>query len=412
MTARRFFSLPVVHLIKYVVPVSALYLAENYISMALIFSTLVIVYMTVKLQKEIIFDSGLLVSCVFFFYCAFSYIWSIDRDAGLHKIAMLSPFIILPILNNLLKNIDKHKILLSFYYVSFAVSFTLNINVLVNLLFGECLSSLTYIGYSSFFEIHPLYLSINFLVALVFGLKLSRELRYSFMSNLCLVLSIFFTQSKLSLFFVIIALMFFIANIIKNKELFYKFSGFLILIVVGVFLFYYRELFFYRIYEMTDLYDIKYSIRNLLDIRKIKDIQIPGTESTGIRITMYSTFMVNLDNLQPLGFGIGSYNEFFSQYCMNFRNGYYCKLYEGINAHNQYIQYFVELGTFGCLFFFALILERLYRILKSFNFIDIYLFFIICASLIFESMFERQRGTTLIAFVLFVLVNRNKGALK
>ena len=70
-----------------------------------------------------------------------------------------------------------------------------------------------------------------------------------------------------------------------------------------------------------------------------------------------------------------------------------------INAHNQFLQIFLEHGIFGLIIIFFLIGYSFYYAIKTKNYLLLMLLITFCINMFFESMLERNRG--IFAFSLF-----------
>ncbi|MDR0206862.1 MAG: O-antigen ligase family protein [Bacteroidales bacterium] len=78
-----------------------------------------------------------------------------------------------------------------------------------------------------------------------------------------------------------------------------------------------------------------------------------------------------------------------------------------LNAHNQYLQTFLDHGVFGLLILFFLIIYSFYLAVKTKNYLLFMLLLALTINIIFESMLERSNGifTFCLFFILFLPFN-------
>ena len=76
------------------------------------------------------------------------------------------------------------------------------------------------------------------------------------------------------------------------------------------------------------------------------------------------------------------------------------------NFHNQYLQTFGTVGVFGFLVLILLILYPLYLSIKDKNYLAISFLFILGASCLTESIFERQAGVAFYALFYVLIIGR------
>ena len=89
------------------------------------------------------------------------------------------------------------------------------------------------------------------------------------------------------------------------------------------------------------------------------------------------------------------------------RSSHYKTAYERkYNFHNQYLQTFGTVGVFGFLVLILLILYPLYLSIKDKNYLAISFLFILGASCLTESIFERQAGVAFYALFYVLIIGR------
>ena len=71
---------------------------------------------------------------------------------------------------------------------------------------------------------------------------------------------------------------------------------------------------------------------------------------------------------------------------------------KSLNAHNQYLQSSVAIGSFGLLVLLLTIFIPVYGAIYPRNWVYVIFLFLIIINLLFESMFERQAGGSVLCF--------------
>ncbi len=104
------------------------------------------------------------------------------------------------------------------------------------------------------------------------------------------------------------------------------------------------------------------------------------------------------------GYGVGNYRELLSkQYG---QNGYESGVKKMHNAHNQYMETMLAVGIFGLLFLLTFLLTPLWQAWRKRKDLLLVLLFttLVCFSLLFESMLERQMGLQFIGYFMSLMV--------
>lgn len=122
-----------------------------------------------------------------------------------------------------------------------------------------------------------------------------------------------------------------------------------------------------------------------------RQISDTATESTQVRLYVWKAGMEVIKKVPFTGTGTGAARgELVKQYEKDNMIG---ALKKKLNAHNQYIQYAVEFGIPGFLFFLATLFIPLYKAVKEKRFVYIMFLCILMINLLVESMFETQAGS-------------------
>ena len=105
-----------------------------------------------------------------------------------------------------------------------------------------------------------------------------------------------------------------------------------------------------------------------------------------------------------------SYNEELADHAkaiLKRNNAMYKILYQRkCNFHNQYLQTFAAIGLFGILALVYLLVVPFIKAIIRLDYLNVIFLFIICSSLLTESMLERQAGVSFIIFFYTLLVGR------
>ena len=127
-----------------------------------------------------------------------------------------------------------------------------------------------------------------------------------------------------------------------------------------------------------------------------------------IRITLWRIMFSEALNNLLLGVGVGNVKSIIYQGLINMDMPEFAQIH--YNAHNQFIQYLMELGLVGlCLYIFVLFIPFTNKTIRENQFFIIFVFIVIVGSS-FESILERQFGAMFLGYYysLFVLISQNQ----
>jgi len=127
-----------------------------------------------------------------------------------------------------------------------------------------------------------------------------------------------------------------------------------------------------------------------------------------IRITLWRIMFSEALNNLLLGVGVGNVKLIIYQGLINMEMPEFAQIH--YNAHNQFIQYLMELGLIGLsLYIFVLFIPFINKSIRENQFFIIFVFIVIVGSS-FESILERQFGAMFFGYYysLFVLISQNQ----
>lgn len=385
------------HLVLFYLSLS-IFLPENFQSIALIITGFVTIIGLCVRKIEFDFRKEVIPFVVF---CAVGMVITVANNPNIFnnnelniQIYMLFSFLIVGFIK--LKQSVLKFFISCFTIVNLIISVFVCLDVLV---FNGCLYRLfaDYLIHPTYFSILGLFsILLLFFIDGIFKGWLSKVVSISIIS-----LSVYLVQSKinLSLLIVVLVLLIIVVGLRKVKS-----NYVLVLISLSVFglcaFIFLKE---NRLSEVMKVYDLRYLLVNLFDSESIKNIEIANPQdSVGVRLANYAIFMLSIDHISFFGKGIGTYVNFVTENCFNFRGGHYCDYVSSFNAHNQFIQIIVELGWFGFALFvlkyFVVVIECIR--LKLFRFLPflVILFF----NFLFESLYCRARGVSIVVVLILV----------
>ncbi|MCB0744692.1 MAG: O-antigen ligase family protein, partial [Ignavibacteriae bacterium] len=80
---------------------------------------------------------------------------------------------------------------------------------------------------------------------------------------------------------------------------------------------------------------------------------------------------------------------------------------EGYNAHNQYLEVFLEFGTIGFVIFLSLILYLLWVFKKNEDYFALSILLVFLIYMLTESIFQRHSGIVIFSFLTALYLNKN-----
>jgi len=247
-----------------------------------------------------------------------------------------------------------------------------------------------YIYFSHFFG-HPSYCALIVCIAIciAFYFLINSIKRHRWLWTILIfffVISIYFFQSRSGifvLFSLLITSLFYYLRIYR-KNYWYGIGGIIIILLLA--------------FTLSKLFPsrIGYYVKKMT-IEQLQPEKILGLRSDIWKITC----KLSLEN-KMLGIGTGYHNEY---YLSDHEAEVINKNSSFINAHNQYLQTFLEHGIFGLIILIFIVLYSFYFAIKTKDYLLLMLIISICLNMIFESMLERNKGifTFSLFFCLFIL---------
>jgi len=346
-------------------------------------------------------ESGIIIiTCsliLFWFINVIGLFYSNDLVRGLMRTYDKLPFLVYPLVFFTLNKDYFTKEKLNHLFKGFLCATTIMLlicwgNALTQYFITGNTYRLYYIYFSHFFG-HPSYCALIVCIALCINLYfLSKPIKnYRWVSIILLFLfvtSIYFLQSRsgiLVLFFILITSLFYYLYTHK-KNYGYGVAG---IILVLLFAFALTQLFSGRIGSY-----IKATTHEQLQLEKV----------LGLRNNIWQiSYKLAMEN-KMLGIGTGYHNE---SYLTDEEMQIIHKNTAFINAHNQFLQTFLEHGIFGLLILIFFISYSFYFAIKTKNYLLLMLLISICLNMVFESMLERSTGifTFTLFFCIFITKN-------
>lgn len=334
--------------------------------------------------KEFLSNKALIFPCIFFIFNLLILIILGDSIKDVLKVEKILCLLIFPIIffstkgyfqksKSLFFNIRKTFVLTAFF--TFSISF---VHGLYRVFYAENALNSIYITYNhlaDLFGIQPLYLSVFYLMAVIFSIDISRsKLRQRkgyFIISGVLICGIILLSSRTGLLLSFVVLLIKVFKI-KNKT---AFPVFLLLLISCLIL-------------TFSIPTLKNRVLNLNE-----NISSYSGLSFRTKIWKNSIFVFQESSL----FGHGLYlsqDKLMNQYVKtNFRRGYIYNL----NTHNQYLQTLLDTGLIGLtLLIFMLVLPI--RNIRNIPISELLFTAIILVSLIPESFFLRQYGVLFYSF--------------
>lgn len=80
---------------------------------------------------------------------------------------------------------------------------------------------------------------------------------------------------------------------------------------------------------------------------------------------------------------------------------------EGYNAHNQYLEVFLEFGLLGLVIFLSLVLYLLWVFKKNGDYFALSIFLVFLVYMLTESIFQRHSGIVIFSLIIVIFINDN-----
>lgn len=240
--------------------------------------------------------------------------------------------------------------------------------------------------------LHPSYFAmyVNFAIVSILYLLFKKKIRNNYFIYLFIFLILFFTiiivllSSKMGIITLMMTYLSYIYFLIVKCKKYFSGIGMFILIIAAT------EISIHYFPTSTQRIDaIKSTLQN-------KHIDSKDNGSTAVRILIWkaSASIINENILFGVGTG-GANDELLKEYEKQGMTG---ALEHKLNAHNQFIQTFIELGVIGFVLLLLIFILPFYQAMKSGNSLYMFFLIIIVLNILVESMLERQAGVIFYAF--------------
>jgi len=373
---------------------SSLFLGNAMLSMSFV---LLIVVSIPYISKgavliNLIKDKLLLLPVFYALICISISLFNIEEIAEIIPLIKFLPFVVLPVIfysikeQFIVKNI--YDSIQKTYFITAVVS------CLINMIYGcfrwiklDNSIYLTYNYFSELFGVQPIYLSIFYLMAILFAIDIIIKNKLFkkgyFLGAIILFLGILLAGSRTSLLVAIITILSRTILLYKNKKSYLILVG--SVLILGV--------------------SILSAFPNLKNRFFKFNQDVSSYSGSSFRIKIWENALRTAQYQPFFGYGYtNSQDALMRQYeKVNFRRAY---IY-GMNTHNQYLQTTLDAGLLGLLLLIIMLFMPLLRRANSITAIAFYL--IIIVSLITESFFRRQFGVVFYSFFfsLFYLQQLN-----
>jgi O-antigen ligase len=335
---------------------------------------------------------------LFFLLNVVGLLWSENMEKGILHIEIKFSLLLMPLLVFSRPELSENWIKkIKLYFVGSAAIvalFLLSRSFLIGYLNSG--SWLVYGEFSPFF--HPSYISMYFLLAMVFlldkeRLSINSKIIY-YTSIFSLGTSVFFLASKLNILLLFLILLFYFIRYIKVR-----FSR--VRIYVLAFMFFLGTI--SALWLNQSVYD-RFA-KGWETIMNPEAIQTDDTESNAARLMIWRS-AIDLVWENPLGVGTGDVNIELSKKYQE--NGYVGIESKQLNAHNQFLQTSAAIGILGMLVLFLLLLIPFIQSLMSKDFVFAGFLFITFSNALVEGILEAQAGVIFFAFFYSLFLRNAK----
>lgn len=377
---------------------------------------LLVVYSLVKFHpRQFTFQKALILPIFLFVLMALSLLWSIDYKESLQALSKEIAFIVLPLcflFNPLLTKAEKDKILCYFSYAYFGYAVYYLLKAVFRYFITRDASVFFYHELVTF-DVNAIHMSVYISVAFFyFFIKKEKNL----LDKIAIVLLLFFLVllSSKNIIIIFLLLLFFASFFyLKIKWNASKIIVLSLAIVVFGIVFYgkLKDRFLLEIdpnaVEITNKL-IPGVVHNVSVSDAWNKEQFQANDffaGTALRVYQVRVFseLLNEDTIFYKGFGL---NAAQSKIVAKRKQHHLYQGYDEFNFHNQYIQFFAELGIFGVLLFLLIITINVTNTCKSKNFIGISFAILMISLFLTESFLSRQRG--IVFFVMMYCIFNSK----
>ncbi len=377
---------------------------------------LLVGYSLVKFKpRNFTFQKALVLPILLYGLMALSLFWSIDFKESVHALSKEIAFILLPLcflINPLLAKAEKDKILCyySYAYLGYALFY------LLKAVFRYSITkdpSVFFYHELVTFDVNAIHMSVYISVAFFyFFIKKERNLLDKIAIALLLFFLVLLSSKNIIIVFLILL---FLASFfhLKTKWNSTKISLLFLAILVFGFVFYgkLKDRFLLEIdSNTTEKTNIQTpGIENNVSVKDAWNKQQFQTNDffagTALRVYQARIFseMLHEDPIFYTGYGL---NAVQSKIVAKRKQHNLYQGYDKFNFHNQYLQFFAELGVFGVILFLLIVAINLKNAIKSKNFVAISFAILMISLFLTESFLSRQRG--IVFFVIMYCIFNSK----
>ncbi|WP_170179732.1 O-antigen ligase family protein [Flavivirga rizhaonensis] len=245
------------------------------------------------------------------------------------------------------------------------------------------------------YNIHPIYMSIDVCLAIIFCMYLiTNKTSAKFTSLLILILGVLFfflfilsKKGPIISLALVTVVYFFIKTEMKYKIFF------LLSMVV----------FFFVIFSSQTSKDHFYEILNVKDIRKGE------ITSSNIRYTIYKCSFDLFKKEPLLGYGVGDANN---ELIKSYKDISSKLFYDRYNSHNQYLSFLLRIGLIGLILILASFFFLFSKGIKNSNYLFLMVFSFYLLEMFTENILERQDGVIFYSFFVSLLQVYNKSKIE
>lgn len=362
-------------------------------------------------------------SSIFFFVLIITLTYSENFSEGLKYIQKALPFLIIPLVFYFKKNLSRNTTR-NFLYIFISANFLfilLLYKYFFSTFFIACYSEMSLLPIhiklehlfkfpfykllwcsertieASFF-VHKVYNSMHLLFSIVSTYFILKNYKVSIVIKFILiVLSLIFALmiinmvSLVNLFLFSVFIFFILLIEIRKLKVFWKIVASVLILFFGIFVISLFSLDFVN-------REINWSLNNTID----NSIAAEPNSSIDGRILINSCTIQVIGNNPILGVGIGDVQKEQNNCYLDKAviKSEYEEFYERkLNAHNQYLTYYSAGGVILFIAFLFMLFNNIKQTVLAKNYFYLWLLFIVCVNLLFESMFMRMYG--ILFFCLF-----------
>lgn len=367
------------------------------------------------------FQKALILPILLYVLMAFSLLWSIDLNESLQGLSKEIAFLLIPIcflVNPVLSRVEKTKILQYFSYSYFGFTVFYLLKAVIRYIITKDTSVFFYHELVTF-DVNAIHMSVYISVAFFyFYTKINKNLLDKFAIALMLFFLVLLSSKNIIIVFFLLLFYasFFHLKIKWNPIKLVVLSIAILLLGLG----------FYG--KLKDRFSIELDLNSIQNINNYSSSSINYVSvndawnkdqfnsndffaGAALRVYQVRIFkeMLNTDNVYLTGYGLNATNKKIKQKRIE-HHLYYG--YDNFNFHNQYIQFFAEIGFFGLLLLLLMVISNLKNALKSKNFVAISFAILMISLFLTESLLSRQRGIVFFIIMYCIFNSKSKAIIK